>query len=399
MQPLPPHALQNAFDHGVTLCQTNRFLEAEVLYQNILEQYPGHPEALHMLGVLAYSTGEFARACQLMGEAHQRHPDSPLHHLQNYAISLSAADRDDEAIPLLEKVIVADPEQPRALGRLGYALQKLGRPAEALDRIKKALQADPTYAEGYYFLGITLQGLGLREEAIVAFRKAWQAQPPSNVITNLLGNAFNREGLEQEALACYRAGLAFAPRKTPADPNRIQSNALLRKLCADIKGHVLSVGSGNDSDKEGSLYREYFPASASYFRLDLDNNLQPDFTGDIQNIQGVIADQAYDVIFSVWALEHVPDVHAAIAEIHRILRPGGIFVFGLPLNCEFHAYPHDYHRFTMDGINDLLQNKFRLEEIHPVGEALPFSLDHRLTLIGKRQERAVASYVGRCQAI
>ena len=37
-------------------------------------------------------------------------------------------------------------------------------------------------------------------------------------------------------------------------------------------------------------------------------------------------DDSYDVVYAGWMLYHVPDLHRGLAEIRRVLRPGGTFV-------------------------------------------------------------------------
>ena len=54
------------------------------------------------------------------------------------------------------------------------------------------------------------------------------------------------------------------------------------------------------------------------------------------------ADATFDMIESDAVLEHVPDPAVVIGELRRVLRPGG-----LPFNHPFHAYPNDYHRWTL----------------------------------------------------
>jgi ubiquinone/menaquinone biosynthesis C-methylase UbiE len=38
------------------------------------------------------------------------------------------------------------------------------------------------------------------------------------------------------------------------------------------------------------------------------------------------ADESFDAVAALWMLYHVPDVDRAIAEVRRVLRPGGVFV-------------------------------------------------------------------------
>ena len=63
--------------------------------------------------------------------------------------------------------------------------------------------------------------------------------------------------------------------------------------------------------------------TADYFRTDCDYRI------DISNMP-VIADKAFDTVIACDVLEHVPDYRAALAEIFRILSPGGTAVFTVP---------------------------------------------------------------------
>jgi SAM-dependent methyltransferase len=45
---------------------------------------------------------------------------------------------------------------------------------------------------------------------------------------------------------------------------------------------------------------------------------------DVQHL--LPGDDTYDVVVAMWMLYHVPDLHRGLAEIRRVLRPGGTFV-------------------------------------------------------------------------
>jgi SAM-dependent methyltransferase len=52
-------------------------------------------------------------------------------------------------------------------------------------------------------------------------------------------------------------------------------------------------------------------------------------------------------------LEHVHNPEQVVAEITRVLGPGGYVHFVVPFCHPFHEYPRDFRRFTLDGLKEL----------------------------------------------
>ena len=65
------------------------------------------------------------------------------------------------------------------------------------------------------------------------------------------------------------------------------------------------------------------------------------------------ANATVDGIISLAVLEHVPDPAAHVAEMRRVLRPGGRVYCFFPFMQGFHASPHDYSRMTINGLKHL----------------------------------------------
>lgn len=56
---------------------------------------------------------------------------------------------------------------------------------------------------------------------------------------------------------------------------------------------------------------------------------------DMQHLS--YADASFDLITHTEVLEHVPDEHRALAQLHRVLRPGGWMLFTVPLHDGAHT--------------------------------------------------------------
>lgn len=67
-----------------------------------------------------------------------------------------------------------------------------------------------------------------------------------------------------------------------------------------------------------------------------------------------LPDQSVDGVLCTEVLEHVFDFAALLAEINRILKPGGHLILALPLTWELHEKPYDFFRFTEFGVSRLL---------------------------------------------
>jgi SAM-dependent methyltransferase len=114
---------------------------------------------------------------------------------------------------------------------------------------------------------------------------------------------------------------------------------------------VLDVGAGD------APYRELF-AHTDYRTTDWEQSQHEgaahvDFVGSAEELP--IADAAFDVALCTQVLEHVPEPARVLAELARVLRPGGRLYLSVPLVWELHEMPHDYFRYTSSGIEHLLE--------------------------------------------
>jgi SAM-dependent methyltransferase len=77
---------------------------------------------------------------------------------------------------------------------------------------------------------------------------------------------------------------------------------------------------------------------------------------------------AFDAAIHIVTIEHVREPACVLAEMARVLAPGGRILLVAPHEWEVHQAPHDYYRYTRYGLAYLLEKAgFEPLEIQPVG--------------------------------
>jgi SAM-dependent methyltransferase len=76
----------------------------------------------------------------------------------------------------------------------------------------------------------------------------------------------------------------------------------------------------------------------------------------------------FEAALNVVTLEHLSEPAVALAELGRVLEPGGRLLLVAPHEWEVHQAPHDYFRYTRYGLTHLLQKAgFEAVELRPAG--------------------------------
>jgi SAM-dependent methyltransferase len=99
------------------------------------------------------------------------------------------------------------------------------------------------------------------------------------------------------------------------------------------------------------------------------------------------ADGAFTAAINIVVLEHTKDPAIVLAEIGRVLRPGGELLLVVPQEWGVHQVPHDYFRYTRYGLELLLTRAGFVDlRIAPTGGFF--------TLLGRRVLDAVLFFQG-----
>jgi SAM-dependent methyltransferase len=68
-----------------------------------------------------------------------------------------------------------------------------------------------------------------------------------------------------------------------------------------------------------------------------------------------VEDARFDAVLCTEVLEHVAEPARALAELARVLVPGGRLLVTVPFVNELHEEPHDHYRYTSHGLRGLLE--------------------------------------------
>jgi SAM-dependent methyltransferase len=110
-----------------------------------------------------------------------------------------------------------------------------------------------------------------------------------------------------------------------------------------------------DVGGKGKPYACFFAGRvANHFVLDVAPAYSVDVVGDARSMP--LADASMDVVLITQVLEHVPEPIAVIAEIRRVLKPGGTLLLSVPSIFPQHGSPGDYWRYMPQGLEWILRD-------------------------------------------
>ena len=131
-------------------------------------------------------------------------------------MTLSAANRQDEAIQEFQKLLAVKPDHAEGYLFLSVVLVHAGRPAEAVRYARHALRLDPAHVQLAEALAMALVGNAEYEAALAAVDRAQELGADATIC--LLATAMARHGLghREDAERLFARALALT-RENPVD--------------------------------------------------------------------------------------------------------------------------------------------------------------------------------------
>ena len=120
-----------------------------------------------------------------------------------------------------------------------------------------------------------------------------------------------------------------------------------------------------DVGGKGKPYACFFAGRAGHhYVLDVAPAHSVDVVGDARMMP--FSDASMDIVLATQVLEHIPDPIAVIAEIRRVLKPGGTLLLSVPSIFPQHGSPGDYWRYMPQGLEWILRD---FHSVKVTGEA------------------------------
>jgi SAM-dependent methyltransferase len=141
-----------------------------------------------------------------------------------------------------------------------------------------------------------------------------------------------------------------------------QAEPYARLVREHAQGRLLDCGCGKVPFFD--LYRDRV---SSVVCIDWNDAGHADLTVDLGgNLP--FSDDSFETVLLSDVLEHVVDPARLMAEIARVLAPGGKLILTVPFYYWVHEAPHDYHRFTRFALEKLARDGgLRVSELTPYG--------------------------------
>ena len=212
------HTIEQAIRAAAQHHAAGRLPEAEAVYRQILAFQPSHPDAVHLLGVIAHQRGQHDVAVELIRRAISLRPNF-VEAYSNLGVVLEALGQNEQAIAALRQAIALNPSHVKSYNNLGVSLRVIGQIDEAIAAQRQAIALNPGYASAYNNLGIALRARKQFVEAIAACRQAIALNPGSSKAYNNLGISLRDCDRLDEALEACRQAVQLDPTSAEAHSN------------------------------------------------------------------------------------------------------------------------------------------------------------------------------------
>jgi tetratricopeptide (TPR) repeat protein len=194
------------FEKAVHYHQTGQLMDAEEAYKRTLNMQPNHSESLHLLGTIAYQTGNYENAATWISSAIQSNPEN-IRYYTSLGDVLKLQGQPNQAIACYQKALEMDPACDEIYFKLGSVHHDQNDLNAAISYYRKAVEKNPDFVEAFYNLALVYQALNEYDEAISYYDQAIRLKPDYAEAHNNKGKAHKDKGDLEKAAACFQRAL------------------------------------------------------------------------------------------------------------------------------------------------------------------------------------------------
>jgi SAM-dependent methyltransferase len=173
----------------------------------------------------------------------------------------------------------------------------------------------------------------------------------------------------------------IATETRPMNSSRIWLQRELEAFAESLNPNSLVLDAGAGDQIYRAVFVRHRYQAADFEKVDKPY-AQSTYVCDLVNIP--VEDGRFDAVVLSQVMEHLPEPAAVLAELNRVLKPGGRFFYSAPLYYEEHEIPYDFYRYTQYGVKHLLQKAgFTITEFRWL-EGYMGTVTHQLRMIARR---------------
>jgi predicted TPR repeat methyltransferase len=368
-------AAKRLFLEGLAAHEGRDHARAEALFLASLQHLPGRVSTLVNLAAARLALDRPAEAVAPLDEALAQTPDDADLWCQRGQV-LGRLLRLDDALASFDRALALNARHAAATYHRGMALNALHRPADALAAFERLAELQPDSAEAHFRRGQTLQRLQRPADALLALERALELRPADHAAWTQRGSVLAQLGRDEDAAQSFREALRrggdaelngwylgslTGDAKEAAAP-RAYVETLFDDYARDFEQHLVAALHYRGHQLIAEQLQRWAPARRFACALDLgcgsglcgvelraccaqldgvdlssgmlaqarargcyDRLTQAEV---VQHLQ-TLPDSAHDLVVAGDVFIYLGRLEPVFAELRRVLRPGGLFVFTL----------------------------------------------------------------------
>ena len=132
----------------------------------------------------------------------------------------------------------------------------------------------------------------------------------------------------------------------------------LKSAAPNARGRLLDVGCG-----QRPFESLFLPYVTEYIGVEYEATFENTHAAKVGKAPDIyydglrlpFEDNSFDTVLNIQVLEHTPEPARLVCELARVLKSNGVLILTAPFDFRLHELPHDYFRYTPQGLRILCE--------------------------------------------